>query len=59
MAFFIIFGAAAASIFAMLPLMFVGVGLVRGFAITTIVGVLSGILITRPAYARLMERLIG
>jgi preprotein translocase subunit SecD len=57
-AFFIIFGAAATTIFAMLPLMFVGIGLIRGFAITTIAGVLVGILITRPAYARIVERII-
>jgi len=55
-AFFIIMGAAATTIFAMLPLMFVGVGLVRGFAVTTIVGVLVGVLITRPAYAKIVER---
>lgn len=55
-AFFIIMGAAFTTIFAMLPLMFVGVGLVRGFAITTIAGVLVGILITRPAYAKIVER---
>ncbi len=54
-AFFIIFGAAATTIAAMLPLMFLGVGLVRGFAITTIIGVLVGILITRPAYAKIVE----
>jgi preprotein translocase subunit SecD len=55
MAFFIIFGAAATTIAAMVPLMSIGVGFVRGFAITTIVGVLVGILITRPAYARIVE----
>jgi len=55
MAFFIIFGAAATTIAAMIPLMSIGVGFVRGFAITTIVGVLVGILITRPAYARIVE----
>jgi preprotein translocase subunit SecD len=55
MAFFIIFGAAATTIFAMFPLMFIGIGFVRGFAITTIIGVLVGILITRPAYARIIE----
>lgn len=55
-AFFIIFGAAATTIAAMFPLMFLGIGLVRGFAITTIVGVLVGILITRPAYAKIIER---
>lgn len=56
-AFFIIFGAAATTVAAMLPLMFLGVGLVRGFAITTIIGVLVGILVTRPAYARIIEGL--
>lgn len=55
MAFFIIFGAAATTIAAMIPLMSIGIGFVRGFAITTIVGVLVGILITRPAYARIVE----
>ena len=55
MAFFIIFGAAATTIAAMFPLMSIGIGFVRGFAITTIVGVLVGILITRPAYARIIE----
>ncbi len=54
-AFFIIFGAAATTIAAMLPLMFLGIGLVRGFAITTIIGILVGILITRPAYAKIVE----
>jgi len=57
-AFFIIFGAASTTIVAMIPLMSVGIGLVRGFAITTIVGVLVGILITRPAYARIIEALV-
>jgi len=54
-AFFIIFGSASTTIAAMVPLMSLGVGLVRGFAITTIIGVLVGILITRPAYARIVE----
>ncbi len=54
-AFFIIFGSASTTIAAMVPLMSLGVGLVRGFAITTVVGVLVGILITRPAYAKIVE----
>jgi preprotein translocase subunit SecD len=57
-AFFIIFGAAATTIAAMSPLMFLGIGLVKGFAITTTVGVLSGLLITRPAYASIIENLL-
>jgi len=57
-AFFIIFGAAATTIIAMIPLMLLGIGMVRGFAITTIIGILVGVLITRPAYASIIERLI-
>ncbi len=55
-AFFIVFGAAATIIAAMIPLLFIGVTALRGFAITAIIGVLVGILITRPAYAALLQR---
>ncbi len=54
-AFVIIFASASTVVAAMIPLMFIGVGLVRGFAITTIVGVLAGVLITRPAYGKISE----
>ena len=54
-AFFIIFTSAASTIGAMLPLTFVGAGAVQGFALTTILGVLIGISVTRPAYAKVME----
>ncbi|HLD85068.1 MAG TPA: hypothetical protein VI968_00775 [archaeon] len=56
-AFFIIFGAAGTLIVAMLPLTFVGFGALRGFAIVTIIGVLTGIIITRPAYGKIVESL--
>ncbi|MFH1294819.1 MAG: hypothetical protein ABIH90_02660 [Candidatus Aenigmatarchaeota archaeon] len=59
MAFFIIFGAAATTIAAMLPLVVFGIGMVRGFAITTIVGVLVGVMVTRPTYAKIVEILLG
>jgi preprotein translocase subunit SecD len=52
-AFFIIFTSAATIIFAMLPIM--GIVDLKGFALTTIVGVLIGIFITRPAFARIIE----
>ena len=58
-AFFIIFASAATMLAAMVPLMFVGVGLVRGFAITTIIGIFIGTLITRPAYGSIIEGFIG
>jgi len=54
-AFFIIFGSASTIIAAMVPIGFIGIGFVRGFAITTVIGVLVGILVTRPAYAEIVE----
>ncbi len=57
-AFFVIFGAGATVIAAMVPLAFIGVGLVRGFAMTTIVGCLVGVLIARPAYAKIIEKTV-
>ena len=57
-AFFIIFGAGGVVIAAMLPLMTLGFGLLRGFAITTMIGVLAGILITRPAFGEIVRRLV-
>ncbi len=54
-AFFIVFGAASTIIAAMLPLMFIGVGVMRGFAIVTTIGVLIGVFITRPAFAKIAE----
>ncbi|HIP84590.1 MAG TPA: preprotein translocase subunit SecD [Methanothermococcus okinawensis] len=54
-AFFIIFAAAGTTIAAMLPLFFMSIGMLKGFAITTIMGVLIGIFITRPAFARIIQ----
>lgn len=57
-AFFIIFTAAATTIAAMFPLLSIGAGMLKGFAFTTIMGVLVGISITRPAYARIIEEIV-
>jgi len=54
-AFFIIFTAYFTIVVAMLPLWFAGAGLLKGFALTTILGVTVGVLITRPAYAKIVE----
>ncbi|NIO44069.1 MAG: hypothetical protein GTN36_00745 [Candidatus Aenigmarchaeota archaeon] len=56
--FFIIFGSAATVIAGVLPMMFIGVGAMKGFAVTTILGVLIGIVITRPAFARIAEKIL-
>jgi preprotein translocase subunit SecD len=53
--FFILFGSAATVIASVLPMLFVGIGAMRGFAVVTILGVLIGIVITRPAFARVAE----
>jgi len=55
-AFFIIFVAYAATLAAMLPLIWAVAGLLRGFAIATIVGVTIGVFITRPAFGAMLER---
>lgn len=57
-AFFIIFGSAGTMIVAMLPLTFSGLSLLQGFAIVTIIGVLTGAIITRPAFGAIVERLV-
>jgi preprotein translocase subunit SecD len=57
-AFSIIFTAAAAVVFSMLPLLGLGMGLLKGFAITTIIGVVIGITVTRPAYGEVINYMI-
>ena len=54
-AFFIIMAAYAAGVASMLPLFTAGAGLLRGFAIATIVGITIGVFLTRPAYAAIVE----
>lgn len=57
-AFGIIFVSATTTIVAMLALAFMALGTLRGFAIVTIIGLLMGIFITRPAYARIIEEIV-
>ena len=57
-AFFIIFAAYFTLVVAMFPLLFAGAGLLKGFAITTILGVSIGVFIARPAYAAIVEILL-
>ncbi|MBI4439230.1 hypothetical protein HY640_04820 [Candidatus Woesearchaeota archaeon] len=57
-AFSIIFGAYLTVLVAMIPLIFAGAGLLRGFALTTIIGISVGVFITRPAYANVLEILL-
>ncbi len=57
-AFWVIGAAAATTIIAMSPLAVLSLGDLRGFAIITILGVLIGVLVTRPAYGDILEHLL-
>ncbi len=56
-AFAIILGAYFTAVVALLPIMWAGAGLLKGFAITTIIGISVGILITRPAFTDMVRRI--
>lgn len=56
-AFTIILGAYFTSAVSLLPLMWAGAGLLKGFAVTTLIGITVGILITRPAFSDMLKRI--
>ncbi len=56
-AFSIIIAAYLTTLAAMFPLFSAGAGLLRGFALVTIIGVSIGVFITRPAFATIVESL--
>ncbi len=58
-AFMIILGAAATTVVAMLPLLFMGFGALTGFALIIILGVILGTFIARPAYGRIIGHIMG
>jgi preprotein translocase subunit SecD len=58
LAFGIIKTNATVAIFAMVPLLFSGLVEIIGFAESTILGALLGYLLTRPAYATIVEKVI-
>ncbi len=57
-AFWVIGAAAATTIVALSPLAVLSLGDLRGFAIITILGVLIGVLVTRPAYGDILRYLL-
>jgi len=57
-AFFVVIGSFFTIFAAMIPLVSAGTGLLKGFAITTMVGAVIGIVLTRPAYAAVIEILL-
>jgi len=57
-AFWVIGAAAATTIVALSPLAVLSLGDLKGFAIFTILGVIIGVLITRPAYGDILRSLL-
>ncbi|MBT5740385.1 hypothetical protein HOI26_04780 [Candidatus Woesearchaeota archaeon] len=57
-AMFIVIGAYFTTVAGMLPLLWAGAGLLKGFALTTIAGISFGVLLARPAYAVIIEHLM-
>jgi len=58
-AFAVIFAAAATTIAALATLFFVGYGAMKGFAIVMIIGILAAIIVTRPAYGRILNAIVS
>ncbi|VVB82556.1 Protein-export membrane protein SecD [uncultured archaeon] len=54
-AFVIIMGAYFVGLVSLLPLLWAGAGLLKGFAVTTIIGISVGVFITRPAFADIIK----
>jgi len=55
---FIVVSSFLVMLFAMFPLLFAGLGLLRGFAIMTIIGAFIGAFLTRPAFVKMAEKLL-
>lgn len=56
-ALFIVVSAYFTSLVSLLPLYWAGAGLLKGFAVTTIIGITSAVLITRPAFADIIKKI--
>jgi len=55
----IIVAAAATVVIAMIPLVLMDLSTLKGFAIITILGVLVGVIITRPAYGKIIMEILS
>jgi preprotein translocase subunit SecD len=57
-AFFIVVGSAVIIMMSVVPMIFIGVGVMKGFAITTLIGTLIGAVITRPAFSIVAQKVL-
>ncbi len=56
-ALFIIMTAYITTFVALVPLYWAGAGLLKGFAVTTLIGISAGVFITRPAFADIIRQM--
>ena len=56
-ALFVIMSAYVTGLVSLIPLYRAGAGLFKGFALTTIIGITAGVLITRPAFAHIIKKI--
>lgn len=56
-ALFVIVSAYLTAVVSLIPLYKAGAGLFKGFAFTTLIGITTGVLITRPAFADMIKKL--
>lgn len=54
---FVVVAAYFTSLVSLLPLYSAGAGLLKGFAITTIIGITAGVFITRPAFSDIIKKM--
>lgn len=57
LAFFVVVAIYLTSLVSLLPLYWAGAGLFKGFAFTSIIGITSGVFITRPAFTDIIKRM--
>jgi preprotein translocase subunit SecF len=57
-AFFIVVGSAVVIMMSVVPMIFIGIGVMKGFAITTLLGTLIGAIITRPAFSIVAQKVL-
>ncbi len=56
-AFSIIVGTYFTAVVSLIPLYWAGAGLLKGFVVTTIIGITAGVLITRPAFTEMIKKI--
>jgi preprotein translocase subunit SecD len=57
-AFFIIVGTGSIIMMSVVPMIFIGIGVMKGFAVTTLIGTFIGTILTRPAFSLTAQKIL-